>query len=106
MNYPDNIEEIKKFAKRINLDVKYLLGEKYDGFLFLGSVRSLPENIVFNVSGWLDLYSVESLPDNIEFNVGGNLYLYSVKYLPSNTIFNVKRNIYFPTNHEVKVIWS
>ena len=84
MNYPKNIKEIKKFAKRINLDVKYLLGEKYDGFLFLGSVRSLPDNIIFNVSGFL--------------------FLDSVRSLPSNTIFNVKRKIRFPTMHKVKVI--
>ena len=49
MNYPDNIEEIKKFAEEIKIDVKYLLGEKYDGLLFLDSVKSLPSNIVFNV---------------------------------------------------------
>lgn len=106
MNYPKNIKEIKKFAKRINLDVKYLLGEKYDGFLFLGSVRSLPDNIIFNVSGFLDLSSVEYLPANIVFNVGGFLFLDSVRSLPSNTIFNVKRKIRFPTMHKVKVIWS
>jgi hypothetical protein len=27
MNYPENIEEIKKFAIEIGIDVKYLLGE-------------------------------------------------------------------------------
>ncbi len=86
MNYPKNIKEIKKFAKRIKLDVKYLLGEKCDGLLFLDSVKSLPENIVFNVDGSLILNSVDSLP--------------------SNTIFNVKRKIRFSTKHKVKVIWS
>ena len=125
MNYPDNIEEIKKFAEEIKIDVKYLLGEKYDGLLFLDSVKSLPENIVFNVDGSLilnsvrslsanivfnvggnlNLSSVESLPDNIRFNVGGWLDLSSVKSLPSNTIFNVNKKVNFPYNHKVKVIW-
>ena len=103
--YPKNIKEIKKFAKIINLDVKYLLGEKYDGFLFLGFVRSLPENIVFNVRGGLDLSSVRSLPANIVFNVGGYLNLYSVQSLSACIKFNVCRNIYFPIKHKVKVIW-
>ena len=78
MNYPENIEEIEKFAKKINIDVKYLLGEKYEGTLHLSSVKSLPANIVFNVGDDLYLYSVESLPDNIVFNVGGSLSLPSI----------------------------
>ncbi len=49
MNYPENIEEIKMFAEEINIDVKYLLGEKYEGYLNLSYVESLPANIVFNV---------------------------------------------------------
>ena len=125
MNYPENIEEIKKFAKKIKIDVKYLLGEKYEGNLWLVHIESLPANIVFNVGGWLDLSSVKSLPANIVFNVGGNLHLYSVKSLPanivfnagewldlcsvqslsSNTIFNVIGDIYFPTDHKVKILW-
>ena len=86
MNCPDNIEEIKKFAKKIKLDVEYLLGEKYEGDMYLTYVKSLPANIVFNVGGWLNLPSVQSLPANIIFNVGGK--------------------IFFPTEHKVKVIWN
>ncbi len=85
MNYPENIEEIKKFAKKIKIDVKYLLGEKYEGNLWLVHIESLPANIVFNVGGWLDLCSVQSLS--------------------SNTIFNVIGDIYFPTDHKVKILW-
>ena len=106
MNYPENIEEIKKFAEEIEIDVKYLLGEKYEGNLSLPSVQSLPANIVFNVGGHLNLYSVLSLPNNIVFNVGGKLVLYSVESLPSNTIFNVNGNIFFPISRKVKVDWS
>ena len=86
MNYPDNIEEIRKFAEEIEIDVKYLLGEKWEGSLWLDSVQSFPENIIFNI--------------------GGNLWLSCVQSLPSNTIFNVNRKIYFPTDHKVKVIWN
>lgn len=126
MNYPDNIEEIKKFAEEIGIDVKYLLGEKWKGSLNLSSVKSLPPNIVFNVGGYLDLSSVKTMPDNIVFNVGdwlflrdvqtlpfnvifnvgGPLALRSVASLPSGTIFNVREEINFPTKHKVKVIWT
>lgn len=106
MVYPKNIEEIKKFAKEIKLDVKYLLGEKYVGNLYLALVKSLPNNIVFNVGGYLNLFSVEFLPDNIVFNVGDWLWLHSVESLPSTTVFNVSGKIIFPTKHKVKIIWS
>ena len=105
MTYPDNIEEIKKFAKEIELDVKYLLGEKYEGYLRLPFVESLPANIKFNVGGNLWLDSVESIPENIIFNVGGNLDLSYVKSLPNNIVFNVDGDVRYPINHKVKVIW-
>jgi hypothetical protein len=106
MDYPDNIEEIKKFAEEIDLDVKYLLGEKYEGDLWLYFVESLPANIVFNVGGYLDLRSVESLPANIVFNVGGYLWLSCVESVSSNNELNVNGKIYFPIDHKVKVIWN
>ena len=105
MNYLKNIKEIKKFAEKINIDVKYLLGEKYEGNLWLDYIESLPANIVFNVGRNLNLYSVCSLPDNIVFNVGRNLVLNSVESLPSNVIFNVAGEVCFPLTHKVKVIW-
>jgi hypothetical protein len=106
MTYPENIEEIKKFADEIGIDVKYLLGEKWKGNLDLRSAKSLPANIVFNVGGYLYLNSVKSLPANIVFNVGGYLYLYSVKSLSSSTNFNVGKGIHLPTKRKVKVIWT
>ena len=106
MVYPENIEEIKKFAEGICIDVKYLLGKRYGCSLYLTSVKSLPDNIVFDVGGSLYLSSVVSLPDNIVFDVGGSLYLPSVESLPSNTIFNINEKIYFPIDHKVKVIWN
>ena len=85
MNYPENIEEIRQFAEKINIDVKYLLGEKWEGNLWLRYVKTLPDNIQFNVGGWL--------------------YLPSVQTLPANIVFNVNRKIYFPIDRKVKVIW-
>ena len=126
MDYPENIEEIKKFAEDIGIDVEYLLGEKWEVNLVLpNSVKSLPANIEFNVGGWLwipsaeslsanikfnvggylSLSSVKSLQDNTVFNVGGWLDLISVQSLPANTKFNVDGNIYLPMKHKVKVIW-
>ena len=69
MNMPVNYKEIEEFAKNINLDVKFLLGEFYEKSLYLNSLQSLPENITFNVGGYLDLSSFQSLPENITFNV-------------------------------------
>lgn len=126
MNYPENIEEIKKFAKEINLDVKYLFGEKWEWDLNLCYVKSLPANIVFNISGYLDLDHVISFPPNIEFNVDGWLDLLSVETLPKNTVFNVGKNLWLPkiksvssdvvfnvggsiylnVDHKVKVLWD
>ena len=105
VNYPENIEEIRKFAKKNGIGVKYLLGEKYEGYLNLSFVKSLPDNIVFIVDGSLDLTSVKSLPDNIVFNVGGSMWLSSVRSLSSNIVFNVGGKIYLPIKHKVKVIW-
>lgn len=51
MNYPENIEEIKKFADENRIDVKYLLGERYGYSLYFTSVESLPANTKFNVDG-------------------------------------------------------
>ena len=106
MVYPENIEEIKKFAKEIKLDVKYLLGEKYEGKILLLTVAHLPANIVFNVNCNLGLNYVYRLPSPIVFNVGEHLFLRSLKSLPSSTIFNVGGKIYLPSDHKVKVIWS
>ena len=50
MVYPENIEEIKKFAEGICIDVKYLLGKRYGCSLYLTSVESLPSNTIFNIN--------------------------------------------------------
>ena len=94
MNKPVNYKEIEEFAKTINLDVKYLLGEFYEGNLYLSSLKKLPENTTFNVGGYLDLRSLTSLPANTTFNVGYSLYLSSLKSLSKNYKISLKNNLY------------
>ena len=75
MNKPVNYKEIEEFAKTINLDVKYLLGEFYEGNLNLSSLKSLPENTTFNIGGSLDLESLKSLSKNYKISLKNNLYI-------------------------------
>lgn len=105
MNYPPNIEEIRKFAEYFHIDVKYLLGELCDGDLWLSYVVFLPPIIVFNVGGNLSLNSVKVLPKNIVFNVGGDLFLRSVENVHSSVQF-VNYKILFLPFDEVKVKWT
>lgn len=69
--YPKNIEEIKMFAKDIGIDVKYLLGKKWKGDLFLGFVRHVPAHVQFNVDGCLGFIRVDSIHSSAVFNVSG-----------------------------------
>ena len=75
MNTPSNYKEIEAFAKSINLDVKYLLGEKYEGNIYLCSLTSLPENFNVTVGGNLRLDSLKSLPENYKISLKGDLYI-------------------------------
>ena len=71
MSYPKNIEEIKMFAKDIGIDVKYLLGKKRKGDLFLGFVGHVPVHVQFNVDGCLGFIRVDSIHSSVVFNVSG-----------------------------------
>jgi hypothetical protein len=71
--YPKNIEEIKKFAEDIGIDVKYLLGKKWKGDLFLGFVRHVPAHGQFNVDGCLGFIRVDSIHSSVVFNVSGKV---------------------------------
>ena len=103
MIYPPNIEEIKRFARKINIDVKYLLGELCDGDLWLSYVVFLPPNIVFNVGGNLSLNSVKVLPKNIVFNIGGVLYINRVRNIHSSVQFVNYGRLFLPFDKKVKV---
>jgi hypothetical protein len=89
MNYPENIEEIRKFAEEIGIDVCYLLGEKYKGDLSLPSVKSLPDNIVFNIGGYLEISNIKHIPSGTVFNVGKWLYMRFSTSISKDVVFNV-----------------
>lgn len=89
MVYQSNIEEIIKFAEEINLDVKYLLGERYNGNLDLSFVTDIPNGVKFYIKGDLYLPNISCVPSDVVFNVGSYLNLKSVKYLANGIVFNV-----------------
>lgn len=110
---PENIEEIKKFAEEIKLDVKYLLGEKWEGDLNLNGVTNIPRNVYFNVErdlllpdlryvpegvwfyvgAYLCLSSVEKLSSKLNVIVGGSLVLSNLSHIPDDTVFSVGRDV-------------
>ena len=94
MNKLSNYKEIEAFANSINLDVKYLLGEKYEGSLDLSSLTSLPENFNVTVGGSLWLDSLTSIPENFNVTVGGNLWLHSLTSLPENYKISLMCDVY------------
>jgi len=70
----------KAFCEKYDLTEKQFNGEdKFDGYLDLGSVTSIPEGFNPTVGGYLDLGSVTSIPEGFNPTVGGSLYLGSVK---------------------------
>jgi hypothetical protein len=74
---------VEEFCKRHNLTEDQFYGrEKVGGYLYLGSVTSLPDGFNPTVGGGLDLRSVTSLPDGFNPTVGGYLDLGSVTSLP------------------------
>ena len=75
MNKISNYKEIEAFAKSINLDVKYLLGEKYEGDLDLSSLTSIPENFNVTVGGTLWLRSLTSIPEKYKSSLMCDLYI-------------------------------
>jgi hypothetical protein len=59
-----------------------------EGYVYLSSLTSLPENVQFNNGGYVYLNSLTSLPENVQFNNGGDVYLNSLTSLPENVQFN------------------
>ena len=75
----------------------FIIDSSNRGNIYLYSVTSFPNNIVFNNGGNIVLHSLTSFPNNIVFNNGGNIYLYSVTSLPSNKyeIFRNRGIVYY-----------
>ena len=71
-------KEIISLCKKVGItDDQFLGKEKIDGYLYLGSVTTLPDGFNPTVGGDLDLRSVTTLPDGFNPTVGGDLYLRS-----------------------------
>ena len=49
------------------------------GGVYLSSLTTLPEGVVFNNGGYVDLSSLTTLPDDVVFNNGGGVYLDSLE---------------------------
>ena len=64
------------------------------GYVYLPSLKELPENIEFNNGGFVYLNSLIKLPENVEFNNGGYVYLPSLIEMPENIQFNNGGYIY------------
>ncbi len=74
---------IKDFCTKHNITKRQFLGtDEIGGYLYLGSVTSLPDGFNPTIGGYLDLRSVTSLPDGFNPTVGGDLDLGSVTSLP------------------------
>ena len=75
--------ETKDFCKKHGLTEGQFYGrEKYEGYLYLGSLTSIPDTFNPTVGGSLDLRSLTSIPDTFNPTVGGSLYLRSLTSIP------------------------
>lgn len=86
-NYPENIEEIRKFAKKIDLDVKYLLGEKLDRCLWIYT-DYIPSNVILNIGESLMADSLQSIPTGVVIQVGNYIFLRSVNNISGNIVIS------------------
>ena len=75
--------KLKEFCEKYNLTEVQATGkEEVGGYLYLGSVTSIPEGFNPTVGGDLYLGSVTSIPEGFNPTVGGDLYLRSVTSIP------------------------
>jgi len=58
------------------------------GYVYLGSLTTLPEGTTFSNGGYVDLRSLTTLPEGTTFSNGGSVYLGSLTTLPEGTTFS------------------
>ena len=58
------------------------------GYVDLGSLTTLPENVTFSNGGYVDLRNLTTLPENVTFSNGGNVYLSRLTTLPEGVTFS------------------
>jgi len=66
----------------------------YEEDVFLGSLKTLPSDVVFRNPGYADLGSLETLPSGVKFKNGGNVNLDSLKTLPPDVEFKNGRDVF------------
>lgn len=68
-------KDIKNFCKRYGLTENQFYGkEKYNGYLYLSGLTSIPDTFNPTVGGSLYLSGLTSIPDTFNPTVGGYLY--------------------------------
>jgi len=94
-------QSIKDFCKSHNMTSAQFSGEeKIGGYLYLGSLTSIPEGFNPTVGGYLDLGSLTSIPEGFNPTVGGYLYLGSLTSIPEG--FNPTVGGYLYLRHGLK----
>jgi len=64
------------------------------GGVYLGSLTTLPDNVKFENHGYVNLGSLTTLPDNVKFENHGYVYLRSLTTLPDNVKFENHGYVY------------
>ena len=76
-------KKIQEFCKNYNLTIDQFYGkEKYEGYLDLDSLTSIPEGFNPTVGGYLNLSSLTSIPEGFNPTAGGYLDLRSLTSIP------------------------
>ena len=88
------IANLKKQKIAYSLDKGICTITDNQGYVYLSSRTSLPEDIHFNNQGTVYLISLTSLPEGIQFNNQGSVYLSSLTSWDETNAGNEYRNLY------------
>ena len=76
------------------------------GSVYLGSLKTLPSNIVFKNVGDVYLDSLETLPSGIVFNNGDSVYLNSLTSIHRGVVFNNGWQVRLASLIGIDTIWK
>jgi len=65
----------------------------HEGCVDLGSLTSLPSDVVFKNGGYINLGRLVSFPTGVEFRNKGKVHLHAVNFLPSDVVFRNGGNL-------------
>ena len=97
-----NRNEKKEFCKTLKkLGYKFQVRKtgkiiiiKSNGYVYLESLTTMPDNVQFNNHGFVYLRSLTTMPDNVQFNNHGYVDLRSLTTMPDNVQFNNHGSVY------------